>query len=205
MKYTAEDLETGDNFKLIAGVPYSELVPFIFGQLKKVTVVTIFFWTLCLCTLLTAFCIRLGIESGIYAIIHSLIGFILLPVLIIPVHELLHVIPFYLMGARNIKIGMDLKQFFFYVTAHRHVAEPLQFILVALVPFLSISFIVIILIFILPGAWKWSLSAFLFIHTTMCAGDVALLSFYFINRRKKIYTWDDAYKKVAYFYERKSV
>jgi hypothetical protein len=35
----------------------------------------------------------------------------------------------------------------------------------------------------------------------MCAGDFSLLNFYWINRDKKIYTWDDADQKMAYFYE----
>jgi hypothetical protein len=133
--------------------------------------------------------------------LYSLPGFVLLPVLSIPVHEALHVIPYYISGARNIRVGMDLKQYIFYVTAHRHVLSPAKFIIVALVPFLVISMLVIILIFSIPGLWKWSLSLFLFVHTTMCAGDFALLNFYFINRGKKIYTWDDADQKMAYFYE----
>jgi hypothetical protein len=36
----------------------------------------------------------------------------------------------------------------------------------------------------------------------MCAGDFALLNFYFLNRDKEIYTWDDVDKKEAYFYEK---
>jgi hypothetical protein len=35
----------------------------------------------------------------------------------------------------------------------------------------------------------------------MCAGDFALLNLYFVNKDKKIYTWDDLDKKEAYFYE----
>jgi len=57
------------------------------------------------------------------------------------------------------------------------------------------------MIWSLPGLWKWSLSLFLFVHTTMCAGDFAFLNFYHINRKKKIYTWDDADRKESYFYE----
>jgi hypothetical protein len=73
---------------------------------------------------------------------------------------------------------------------------------VALIPFILISLSIIILIFILPALWKWSLSVFLFAHATMCAGDFALLNFYYVNRDKKIYTWDDADEKMAYFYEK---
>ena len=63
------------------------------------------------------------------------------------------------------------------------------------------SIVLIILILMLPGLWKWSLSLLLFVHATMCAGDFAMMNFYFLNRRKKIYTWDDFDKKIAYFYE----
>jgi len=97
---------------------------------------------------------------------------------------------------------MDLKQNLFYVTAHRYVAGPLQFRIVAVAPFIIISIILLVLIAILPGLWKWSLSVFLFVHATMCAGDFALLNLYFLNREKEIYTWDDADKKEAYFYEK---
>jgi uncharacterized membrane protein YpjA len=76
-----------------------------------------------------------------------------------------------------------------------------QFRFVALIPYILISIALIILIFYLPGLWKWSLSVLLFVHATMCAGDFAMLNFYYINRHRKIYTWDDADEKMAYFYE----
>ena len=121
--------------------------------------------------------------------------------LIIPVHEILHALPFLFTGARNIRAGIDLRQFFFYVTAHRHVIDPGQFRFVALTPFVILNILLLVLVFMLPGLWKWSLSLLLFVHTTMCAGDFALLNFYRINKNKKIYTWDDADAKIAYFYE----
>jgi hypothetical protein len=89
----------------------------------------------------------------------------------------------------------------FYVTAHRFVTGPRQFILVALTPFITVSIILILLILFLPGLWKWSLSVLLFVHATMCVGDFALMNFYYLNRNKKIFTWDDFDKKIAYFYE----
>jgi glucan phosphoethanolaminetransferase (alkaline phosphatase superfamily) len=96
---------------------------------------------------------------------------------------------------------MNLKQYIFYVTAHKHVATSGQFKVVALVPFILVTLVLLFLILFLPGLWKWSLSLLLSVHATMCAGDFALLNFYWLNRRKKIYTWDDADEKMAYFYE----
>ena len=109
---------------------------------------------------------------------------------------------FSLSGAKNLRVGMDLRQYLFYVSAHRYVASPFQFWIVALTPFLVLSALLVILIIMLPGLWKWTLSSFLFAHATMCAGDFALLNLYFLNRDKKIYTWDDVDKKEAYFYEK---
>jgi hypothetical protein len=55
-------------------------------------------------------------------------------------------------------------------------------------------------IIILPGIIKWSLSLFLFSHTTMCAGDFAMITLFTEKRGKEIVTWDDTNLRVAYFY-----
>lgn len=205
MAFSVEDLDDQTKFRPILVVPYNELIPFIFKYLLKNTMLIILFWTVSLIFLLFAVSIRFNISGyfpGINIFYHSILGFIVFPVLCVPVHELLHIIPYYFSGARNIRIGMDLKQYLFYVTAHRYVASPVQFKIVAIIPFIIISVVTAFLVLILPGLWKWSLSLFLFAHATMCAGDIALLNFYFLNREKKIYTWDDADLKIAYFYEK---
>jgi hypothetical protein len=205
MAYTVEDLEDQKRFRMIIKISYGELVPFIFDYLKKKTGLTYIYWTVCIIYLCLAVITGIGLagifpESGF--LIHFAIGLVVLPVIFIPIHEFLHIIPYYFSGAKNIRIGMDLRQYLFYVTAHRHVANPLQFWIVALTPFIVISTGLVVTIILIPGLWRWSLSLFLFVHATMCAGDLALLNFYFINKSKAIYTWDDADKKEAYFYEK---
>ena len=163
-----------------------------------------FFWTACLVFLGLALTIRINI-AGYFPLksilFHSLLGFIIFPIICIPVHEGLHIVSYFFTGARKIRVGMDLKQYMFFVTAHRFVTGRKQFRMVALTPFIITSLVILILISIVPGLWKWSLSVFLFVHATMCAGDFAMLNFFFLNRKKKIYTWDDFDKKIAYFYE----
>jgi hypothetical protein len=205
MAYTVEDLEDQERFRIIIRISYSELVPFIFDYLKKKSGLTYIYWSVCFLFLCFAVIIRISMastfpESGF--LFHSAAGLVVLPVIFIPIHEFLHIIPYYFSGAKNIRIGMDLKQYLFYVTAHRYVASPFQFWIVALTPAIIISTGLIITIILIPGLWRWSLSLFLFVHATMCAGDMALLNFYFLNRSKSIYTWDDADKKEAYFYEK---
>lgn len=204
MALTVEDLEDHSKYRQSLKLPYDEMVPFILDYIRRRSGLMIFFWSCCILFAGLAFNVRLNI-SGYFPfrqiLYHSIIGFVVLPVLYVPFHELLHVIPYFLTGARRIRIGMDLKQFMFYVTAHRHVAGASQFRLVALVPFIVSSMVLIYLVLVLPGLWKWSFSLFLFVHATMCAGDFALLNYYALHKGKRIYTWDDADEKTAYFYE----
>jgi hypothetical protein len=204
MTLSVEDLEEQSKFRPILTVSYTDLVPFIFEYLKRISKVTIFFWSFCLILFIAAIKIRLGIAgnftlSAIF--LHSFLGFILFPVLIIPIHEFLHIFPLWISGVRNIRVGVDFKQYLFYVTAHRHVISPGRFIITAITPFVLITLISLSILHFQPGLWKWSISSFLFAHTTMCAGDFALMNFYYLNKPKRIYTWDDADGKIAYFYE----
>ena len=205
MPFSVDDLDDPKNFRLLLTVPYKNLAEFVFEYLKKKSALTILFWFVCVVFLCLTISIRIRISHYFpysHIFYHSVLGMVILPLLIIPIHEMLHVIPYYFSGARNIRIGMDLKQYLFYVTAHRYVASPVQFRIVAVTPFIILSAVLIFLIFLLPGLWKWSLSVFLFAHATMCAGDFALLNLYFLNKDKELYTWDDADKQEAYFYEK---
>jgi hypothetical protein len=205
MAFSVEDLEDKSRFRLFLTIPYNDLLRFVLDYLKKRSVLTSFFWFLCVIFMTAAVIIRVRISGYFpfsHIILHSFLGAIVLPIIIIPLHEFLHIIPFFLAGAKNIRVGMDLKQYLFYVSAHRYVATPKQFFIVALTPLLIISSATVAGLILIDGLWKWSLAFFLFAHTTMCAGDIALLNLYWINKERSIYTWDDVDKKEAYFYER---
>jgi hypothetical protein len=204
MPFSVEDLDDQKRFRLFLTIPYKDLIHFVIEYLKKKSGLVFLYWFLCFLFLGLTVIIRIKIAGNfpkINILFHSFTGLIVLPIICIPAHELLHIIPYYVTGARNIRVGMDLKQYLFYVTAHRYVSTPLQFRIVAWTPFIIISSVLVLLVSLLPGLWKWSLSLFLFAHATMCAGDFALLNLYYLNRNKKIYTWDDVDKKEAYFYE----
>jgi len=204
MAFSLEDINDQQKFRLFLTVPYTNLIQFVFEYLKRKSVLMFLYWFLCFVFLCLSVYIRIKVAGNFplaHILFHSAVGMIILPVICIPVHELLHIVPYYISGARNIRIGMDLNQYLFYVTADKYVASPMQFRIVAWTPFFIISTGLLLLICLLPGLWKWSLSIFLFAHATMCAGDFALLNLYYINKDKKIYTWDDFDKKEAYFYE----
>ncbi len=204
MSLQVEDLEDQSKYRQILAVPYSDLTGFVLDYLRKKSELMVLYWSLCLVFLGIAIIVRIDI-AGYFPlkniVFHSILGLVIFPLLSVPLHEFLHVIPFYLVGARNIRAGMDIKQYIFYVTAHRHVTNAKQFRIIALVPFLMVTIVFLFLVLYVTGLWKWSLSLFLFVHTTMCAGDFALLNFYWLNKEKKIFTWDDVDEKMAYFYE----
>jgi hypothetical protein len=204
MRITVDDLQDQSRFRHLLTVSYSEIISFVLDYIRRKTTLTVFFWSICMIFFGISVIIRVNI-AGFFEfkriITHTLFGAIIFPLLIIPVHEGLHILPYFISGARKIKIGMDLSQYMFYVTAHRHVVTPDIFRIVAIIPFIVISLATFFLVLCLPGLWKWSLSLFLFVHATMCAGDFAMLNFYHINKSRKIYTWDDADLKEAYFYE----
>lgn len=205
MGYSVEDLEDQKRFRLFMTISYKDLIQFVFDYLKKKSVLLFSFGLLSLIFLSLTTYIRIDLAGRFpesWILFHTLLGMVILPLVFIPIHEFLHIIPYFLSGARKIRIGMDLRQYLFYVTAHRYVASPAQFWVVALMPFIIISTGLLIGVFLLPGLWKWSLSMFLFVHATMCAGDFALLNLYYLNKDMKIFTWDDADKKEAYFYEK---
>ncbi len=176
MSLVVEDLDDQSKYRQILAISYKDLVPFIFEYLQKKSVLIIFFWTMCLTFLALAIRIRINIAGNFQIsqiFLHSVLGMIIFPILCIPFHELLHIVPYFISGAKRIRVGMDLKQYLFYVTAHRHVTKSLQFKIVALIPFILISMIFLFLVLHMPGLWKWSMSIFLFAHTTMCAGVFA--------------------------------
>jgi len=204
MALQVEDLDDQSKYRELIKVPYDELIDFVLEYIRRRSEVVIFFWFICAIFLVNAITVRINI-AGYFPLknimFHSFLGLILFPVLLIPVHEIIHIITYLLLGARRIRFGMDLRQYMFYVTAHRHVTGKRSFIAVAMAPFLTVSVTLVFLVLFLPGLWKWSLSLLLFVHATMCAGDFALMNFYYLNRGKKIYTWDDFDKKISYFYE----
>jgi Putative zincin peptidase len=204
MALKAEELDDISKYRQILKIPYDELVTFVIDYIRRRSGLMIFFWSICIIFLGIAITVRFNI-AGYFSFrnifLHTCLGLIVFPLLCIPLHEFLHIVPYFLSGAKNIRVGMDLSQYMFYVTAHKYVTTANQFRVVAAAPFLLVSMVLLFLVLLLPGLWKWSLSLLLFVHATMCAGDFAMLNFYFLNRRKKIYTWDDFDKKVAYFYE----
>lgn len=205
MSKRVDHIINSERYRHLFTLSYDEIVPFVFKYIKKHTFPIILAWTFLLAISIWMIDFRFALAADhrfINILMHSSIGIIILPLVLALPHELLHILPYYLSGARNIRMGADWQQYYFYVTAHLYPVGAATFISVALTPFLIISAALLYLIINSASPlWTWSLLWTLFMHTTMCAGDFALINYYWLNRDKKIITWDDAEKKEAYFYE----
>lgn len=197
-----QELEEGSGYEKALTLNYSEIAPFVLNNLTRFSLPMALVWI----TTAASICLSVWYWPGLK--FHSddpqvlsglLTGLVIIPLLLVPLHEGLHLIPFRIAGARDIRMGADLRQGIFYVTAHRFVAGKGLFALVAMTPFILITTGILTAFTLSPSWWQWVLAMSLTAHTTMCAGDAALLGFMYSFKHRRVYTWDDADKKEAYF------
>jgi hypothetical protein len=205
LKPTIRELEDETAYEKVLTLSYSDLAPFVIGSLKSRTTPMIIIWIAVAVSAFLTVWFWPGIHNKVdRGIIMGLVtGLVIVPLLLVPLHEGLHLIPYRLAGARDIRIGADLRQGVIYVTAHRFVAGLCLFTIVAFLPFIMISAGMAVLISVCSPWWQWALSLSLFAHTTMCAGDAALLAFMWGFNHRNVFTWDDADAREAYFYASK--
>jgi hypothetical protein len=198
-----QELEEGSGYEKVLTLNYGGIAPFVLSNLSRLSLPMLIVWVT------TGLAISLSVwywpglkfPTGDPQVLRGLLtGLVVIPLLLVPLHEGLHLIPFRLAGASDIRLGADLRQGIFYVTAHRFVAGRGLFTVVAMTPFIIISTGIIFAMTLTPPWWQWVLAMSLTVHTTMCAGDAALLGFMHSYRQRRVYTWDDADRKEAYFF-----
>lgn len=205
-KPTIEDLEDGSAFEKILTLSYNDIAPFVIKSLRSLSFPISLIWMVMSVSMFLVIWYWPGLrsESADHRVLTGLAaGLMVVPLLLVPVHEGLHLIPYWLGGAKDIRLGADLRQGIIYVTAHRFVAGRRLYSLVAFAPFIMITAGLAIMILLCQPWWKWTLSLTLFAHTTMCAGDAALIGFLRDYRHRRVFTWDDADALEAYFYAEK--
>jgi hypothetical protein len=201
-KPTLDELKDGTRFRLLAELTHKELAVFIkeyFWQKES--------WVIaahCLFSLGTvAAWVLVGLEKQrpfdvwITTFGNGVLSFIIL----LPLHELIHGAVYKLCGAKDIRFGVSLKQFYAYAIADRFVIGARGFAWVAITPFIVINALLVLLAVMFP-AHSFYLIAVLLFHTAGTSGDFAMLNFLWRHRRTEVYTYDDADAKVSYFYQR---
>lgn len=208
-KLCPEDLLNDSEFELLAEVSHQKLREFIIEQIvEEKYIIRIYSIYQVLMLMLFSFFITRSILLAVKGQSEALVavGLALLfsfSVLIL-IHELLHALTYLLTGARKISFGFILRKFIFYALADRQVIASRAFHLVALTPF-----IVVKLVCLLVLAYAGNIQVLYFsltvmcLHSLFCAGDLAMLAFYNLNRGKEIFNFDNRSEGKTYFYTRK--
>jgi hypothetical protein len=210
-KITPEDLKNENEFELLTEVSHKKLREFVVSQISEEKfiiriysiyqiVMISFFIFLLTSSIIHAFRGNPETLAQIgWAILFSL------SVLIV-IHELLHALAYWIVGAKNISFGSDLKKFIFYALADKQVIASGPFHLVALTPFVIVKIMCTIgaLYFFNVNSLYFFLTV-MCLHSLFCAGDMAMLAFYNLHRGKAIYNYDDKNEGKTYFYIRKNV
>jgi hypothetical protein len=110
------------------------------------------------------------------------------------------VLAYKLVGAKNTSYDVNLKKFYFLAIADKFVTSELEFKIVALAPFLTITMALLAFSFLSGDLWKVSIFTALMTHSIGCSGDFALLSYFEFYKEKKVVTYDDKENNVSFFY-----
>lgn len=206
---TPEDLQNETEFELLTEVSHQNLKEFIVEQImNEKYMIRIYSVYQILMMLLFTFFLTRSIVYSIKGHSREIIGVGLAIVfsltILIVVHELLHALAYLLSGARNISFGLVLKKFIFYALADRQVIAPRAFHFVALTPFVVVKLGCLAgLIYAQNNQTFYFFLTVMCLHSLFCAGDIAMLAFYYLHRGKEILNYDSLAEGKTYFYIRK--
>ncbi len=207
MNISVPELQDEQKYHLLTKLHHNDIVPFVLRYIRKINPVTSIFYVLNI--LFLAYILKYLMNILLYAnfglkniLLYSASGLIIFPVILIPIHEIIHGLVYLAVGAKRIKFGIDLSQYIFYVTADQFVASKNEIIKVAFTPFIIINILLILGTQYFEGPVTWSFVLCLFVHSTMCIGDFSMASFFVEHWDKELYTYDNLNEKSSYFYEK---
>jgi len=185
---------------------HRDLIPFVTTYIRKKNFISYTFIllnVLFLFSFLVTSFYYIYIESvtAVGVILWLLIGFTA-TIPLIPLHEWLHALAYKICGAREISIDAHWRKFYITATANRFVMNRKQFFFVALLPFVTITSAGIWLFFTSSPQMQIMISSAITIHSTMCIGDFALMSYFAELKGKDVLTYDEKESGQSYFYIR---
>lgn len=138
-----------------------------------------------------------GFSGASVQVLVGLVGFFA----VLPIHEAIHGLVFRWAGAKKVGYGGSLKSLMVYAYAQYFVMTLRELALVAVMPFLLITAALGLAWFIWP-VYGLAWGTLLFLHSSGCLGDFALIRYYYKNRRRPMYTYDDVEgERRSYFFE----
>ena len=205
MRLKVDQIKNNPRFRLLDKLHYDSIVEFATEYIRKRTrsmTIYMVFLVAYFVFMWSAFAYGVIVDdmNAVSLLKQFLYGLVISLTIVIPVHEMIHAVGYFLLGARKISFGAALKHFAFYAVADDFVAGRRGFIFLAISPFLIVSLLNLAGYIFVSGYASYTYISVLFFHATMCAGDFALLSYFEFHRDKEVYTFDDVPNKTSYFY-----
>lgn len=122
--------------------------------------------------------------------------------LLIPLHECIHMLAYRSQGATRTSFGVDLKRFVFLALADKFVADRRAFRIVAAAPFVVITICLFAAMAFVDVKTQLVLLVTISVHTACCSGDFGLLAYFDHHKGKDLVTYDDVAAKRSYFLAR---
>lgn len=188
-------------------LPHSELGKFVRQNLRLKTWITATFLLLhILIVLAIVFIGYLLLNEGSVTFFDDIvaglgIGFWIAILIAFFLHETTHLLAYKILGSKRSTIKFHKNMFL--ALSYDAVLNARQFYFLAILPFAILTPILLAICFFLQGYWLFATLGVLFLHTAGCSGDFALVNWFYINRDKEIYTYDDVVNKISYFYTKK--
>ncbi|MGF1636007.1 MAG: DUF3267 domain-containing protein [Cyclobacteriaceae bacterium] len=203
MKIRPEALEN-NGYILQDSLHFDEIIPFVKEYMNKKTFASIFYFSFNILLIgLLGLDIGKKMATGSFDKIENmyfLFSGILLALLLLPVHELIHLIAFKVLGAKKVSLDMNLKKFYFLAMADGFVVNKWEFRFIAILPFLLISIGLGFGWYWVDQPWSYTFFGALIVHSAMCSGDFGLLSYFDFQKNLDVLTYDDKKNRVSHFY-----
>lgn len=183
---------------------HDDIVPFLRHYLRKRNPVMLVYWIFNVILLVAAVFSLMEADELFLRIGFLLLGFTFF-FLLIPLHELIHGIGYRLAGARKVTYRAVWRKLLFYAMADRFFITKISFVVLAIAPFLLINSLLMLVVIAMSGSYlAWLSAGALFMHTAGCAGDFALISYFFEKWKLDPVVCDDVENGQTWFYLKKS-
>ncbi len=195
------DLQDPRRFRLLDRLEHQNLMPFLqqyYFNLRS-PLIRLHFLILAAYLLAAYFAARGTAAAGQDWVLLSCFA-VLLFIPLIPIHEAIHGLVYRLLGARDVRFSVSLRQFYAYAIADSFVVGRREFAWLALAPSLLINGVLLAVALAAPGARFFAL-ALSIVHYSATGGDWALIAYFWEHRARPVYTYDDAPARLSYFYE----
>ena len=168
MKPTVEEISNNPQFELLDKLSYDRVLDFASNYIRKQSRPMRYFY---ICLLAMLVLLVGALLYGVFGRGRSLLsvlkqygyGIIISFTAVIPIHEIIHGIVYFILGARKIRFGAEFRQFAFYAVADKFVTQKAGFYVLALSPFIIITLLNLAGFLFVPGVASYTYIAVIFL------------------------------------------